>query len=128
MVATVSDASPSTSGEHGGKDYLVLLARLHAVLKPRSLLEIGTRNRASPQLAACAAIAIDPAIALRDGFLGARPVGAVLTDRHFELTDAMHRLPGEDSDPLATRARFTALPTGALATAEDIARHFWLAP
>ena len=127
MVAAVSDAFPSMSGEHGGENYLVLLARLHAVLKPRSRLEIGVRNGASPQLAACAAIAIDPAIALRDGFLGARPVGAVLTDRHFEFTDAMHRLPGEDSDPLAIRARFTAVPARALATAEYIA-DFWLAP
>ncbi len=59
---------------------------------------------------------------------GLDPASTVLTDRYFELVEAMHRLPDEDSDPAAIRDHFTPLSTRALASAEDIARHFWLAP
>ena len=255
MLEPVSNASPSPDQDHGGEHYLALLARLHDVLKPRTYLEIGTRDGSSLACATCASIAIDPAFSLRPEFLGAKPVCAlyamasdsffrdhdprailggpidlafldgmhlaefllrdfanverhcrpnsilavhdcfpldlamarrheeappdqrspgragwwtgdvwraaaiirearpalrmyyvdapptglllvtgldpastVLADRYVELAEAMHRLPGDAAGLHATRTRFTPLPTASLATAEEIARMFWLAP
>lgn len=49
---------------HQGERYIRVLRRLHAVLKPRSYLEVGIRRGVSLQLATCPTIGIDPAFRL----------------------------------------------------------------
>ena len=56
-----------------GEDYHVVLQRLHQALRPRTYLEIGSRNGLSLQLSECASIAIDPAFDLRVDVVGAKP-------------------------------------------------------
>lgn len=50
---------------HEGPDYYKLLGSLHAHLRPRTYLEIGTSDGRSLQHAACPSIAIDPAFKLK---------------------------------------------------------------
>ncbi len=57
--------APSMPDLTGGP-YLDMLARLHAVLNPRSYLEIGVETGATLALARCAAIGIDPAFRFSD--------------------------------------------------------------
>jgi hypothetical protein len=56
-----------------GEDYKVVLRRLHALLKPSSYLEIGSRDGSSLALASCASIAIDPVFNLTGSFFGSKP-------------------------------------------------------
>jgi hypothetical protein len=49
-----------------GAPYHEMLARLHAVLRPRSYLEIGVETGATLALARCAAIGIDPVFRFAD--------------------------------------------------------------
>jgi hypothetical protein len=49
-----------------GAEYHHMLARLHAVLRPRSYLEIGVETGATLALARCAAIGIDPVFRFAD--------------------------------------------------------------
>lgn len=46
--------------DHAGDDYLIVLARLHELLKPASYLEIGISRGESLKLAQCDTLAIDP--------------------------------------------------------------------
>ncbi len=55
-----------------GPDYYYILQRLHAVLKPKTYLEIGTRDGGSLAQAACEAIAIDPNFDLRMEVVGVK--------------------------------------------------------
>ncbi|MGP0070895.1 MAG: class I SAM-dependent methyltransferase [Bryobacteraceae bacterium] len=59
-VKNVPAPLPEFTGDH----YQTVLKRIHAVLKPRSYLEIGTLQGATLMLARCAAIAVDPHIRL----------------------------------------------------------------
>jgi hypothetical protein len=64
-------ALPTTIIEsHKGEQYLAVLSRLHASLKPRTYFEIGARTGSSLALAACGSIAIDPAFHLDAAFMG----------------------------------------------------------
>jgi hypothetical protein len=80
------EATPDLDGE----DYLVVLQRLHAGLKPRTYLEIGTSVGNSLRLASCAAVAIDPAFQLTQDVVGTKPLCALYqmpSDRYFAQHD-----------------------------------------
>ena len=59
---------------HPGVPYRDLLARLHAVLAPKSYLEIGVAGGGTLALARCAAIGIDPAFQMKGDPVKLRPV------------------------------------------------------
>jgi hypothetical protein len=65
LSAGLLDLAPSMP-DLTGTPYLDVLARLHAVLRPRSYLEIGVETGATLALARCAAIGIDPAFRFGD--------------------------------------------------------------
>jgi len=78
-------------GEHTGEPYERLLAAIHAHLRPRTYLEIGTRNGGSLKLANCASIAIDPAFNIRIDVLNGKPTCFLYqctSDEYFERHDA----------------------------------------
>src|SRR5688500_19173604 len=67
---TIPDV-PFSRPRHGGKGYLKLLRRLHALQRPRAYLEIGTATGRTLAIARCASIAIDPGFRLdRDVLYG----------------------------------------------------------
>lgn len=60
---TIQQTPPAdyfSRARHKGRHYRKVLARLHAVKRPRSYLEIGTATGATLAIARCASIAIDP--------------------------------------------------------------------
>ncbi len=63
-----------------GADYRTVLERLHAVLQPRTYLEIGTEHGVTLALSRCATIAVDPAFRL----------GEWDFDRAFSTKPALH--------------------------------------
>ncbi|MCX7384453.1 MAG: class I SAM-dependent methyltransferase [Alphaproteobacteria bacterium] len=69
-------ATPNDFWRHpmlDGPDYYHVLQRIHAVLAPKSYLEIGTRDGGSLRQANCAAVAIDPRFDLRMEVIGNKP-------------------------------------------------------
>ena len=56
-----------------GEDYKIVLSRLHTLLRPKSYLEIGSRDGSSLALASCPSIAIDPEFKLDPSFFGTKP-------------------------------------------------------
>jgi len=68
-------------------EYLTVLARLHALLRPKTYLEIGTRSGDSLKLAQCASVAVDPAFSISADTIGAKPschFYQTTSDRFFE--------------------------------------------
>ena len=59
--------------DHGGEDYLDVLARIHTVLKPRTYLEMGTWTGNSLKLATCKSIAVDPHFQIASDVIGGKP-------------------------------------------------------
>lgn len=60
---TILPAPPAASfsrPRHQGRNYLKVLAQLHALRRPRTYLEIGTATGRTLAIARCASIAIDP--------------------------------------------------------------------
>jgi hypothetical protein len=87
------EATPDLDGE----DYLVVLERLHAELKPQTYLEVGTSRGNSLRLAACASVAVDPAFQLTADVIGEKPVCAFYqmpSDRYFARHDPQAVLGG----------------------------------
>jgi hypothetical protein len=73
---TILPASPAGSfsrPRHQGRNYLKVLARLHALRRPRTYLEIGTATGRTLALARCASIAIDPKFRLEGDVRGGKP-------------------------------------------------------
>jgi len=58
---------------HKGRHYRKVLARLHAVKRPRSYLEVGTATGATLAIARCASIAIDPKFRIACDVQGGKP-------------------------------------------------------
>ena len=56
LIAAAAESLPDFTGEY----YLNVLDRLHHQLKPKSYIEIGTRDGGSLALARCASLAVDP--------------------------------------------------------------------
>ncbi|MFZ2106736.1 MAG: class I SAM-dependent methyltransferase [Roseiarcus sp.] len=78
-------------GEHSDEPYERLLANIHNRLRPRTYLEIGTRNGGSLKLARCASIAIDPAFNIRIDILNGKPACFLYqctSDEYFERHSA----------------------------------------
>src|SRR5688572_22864387 len=71
---TIPDA-PFSRPRHGGKGYLKLLRRLHALQRPRAYLELGTPTGRTLAIARCASIAIDPGFRLDRDVLHGKPGG-----------------------------------------------------
>ena len=71
LQRTVEDAThvPDLGGEY----YIHFIERLHAALKPKTYLEIGTSAGESLRFANCASIAIDPAFVATSGEIGVKP-------------------------------------------------------
>jgi hypothetical protein len=59
-IASAVPVAPFRRPRHAGVGYLKLLARLHALQRPRRYLEIGTAAGRTLAIARCASIAIDP--------------------------------------------------------------------
>jgi len=59
-VAAPPPANYFSRPRHQGLNYLKVLARLHALRRPRTYLEIGTARGRTLAIARCASIAIDP--------------------------------------------------------------------
>jgi hypothetical protein len=60
---TILPAPPASSfsrPRHQGRNYLKVLAQLHALRRPRTYLEVGTATGRTLAIARCASIAIDP--------------------------------------------------------------------
>jgi hypothetical protein len=77
-------SSPTRGGREihlDGEVYTHTLASLHLALKPANYFEIGTLHGQTLRLAACSAIAVDPAFQLAPDLAGGRP-----TWRLFETT------------------------------------------
>jgi hypothetical protein len=66
----IEEATPDLSGEN----YLVVLKRLHAELKPRTYLEVGTSRGESLRFVTCATVSVDPAYQLTEHAVGQKPV------------------------------------------------------
>ncbi len=80
------EATPDLDGE----DYLVVLQRLHAELKPQTYLEVGTWGGNSLRFVTCAAVAVDPAFKLAGDVIGQKPICALYqmpSDRYFARHD-----------------------------------------
>jgi hypothetical protein len=85
-VAIPNDIRPDLKGEH----YLTLLGRIHSTLKPRTYLEIGTRDGASLKLSKAKSIAIDPSFVLSGDVVGEKSLCALYkttSDQFFQQTD-----------------------------------------
>ena len=68
-------------------DYLSVLTRLHAMLRPETYLEIGSRTGDSLRLASCASVAVDPEFSISEDVVGAKPschFFQMTSDRFFE--------------------------------------------
>ena len=81
------DMKPHFEIDIAATPYLTVLARLHALLKPETYLEIGTRTGDSLKLANCASIAVDPAFAISTDIIGKKPschFYQITSDRFFE--------------------------------------------
>ena len=78
------DVCPDLTGE----SYLDLLQRFHSVLRPKTYLEIGSREGASLALADCDSIAVDPEFSLRPDFLGKKSACLLYRMTSDEFFDA----------------------------------------
>ena len=86
--------------DHEGDLYWAVLERLHAVLQPKTYLEIGTAHGASLTLAKCASLAIDPYFQLNCDAVGRKPaciLFQVSSDAFFAEHDPT-LLPGSKID------------------------------
>jgi hypothetical protein len=82
-------------GAHSGEPYEHVLVNIHAHLRPRTYLEIGTRNGGSLKLAKCASIAIDPAFDMRIDIMNGKPACFLYqctSDAYFERHSARETL------------------------------------
>lgn len=101
MTDGLRAAETSETGFHidmAAADYLTVLRRLHAVLRPRTYLEIGTRTGDSLRLSSCASVAIDPFFAISADIIGTKPVCHLYqttSDRFFRDTDVEAVLGGK---------------------------------
>lgn len=57
-----------------GNEYGEVLRALHAVLRPRSYLEVGTLNGRTLAMAQCASVAVDPAFQINTEIVGKKPL------------------------------------------------------
>ena len=74
MILPLPAASPATSiADWGGLPYNEFLAKMHAILRPETYLEIGTNTGTSLALASYKSIAIDPSFKLTQDVVGAKP-------------------------------------------------------
>lgn len=84
----------------GGPDYLEVLKNVHANLRPRTYLEIGTWQGASLRLAQCASLAIDTDFQLEAGVIGSKPLCVLqqtTSDSFFARSDPVKFL-GQEVD------------------------------
>jgi len=73
---TVQATSPEASfsrPRHQGRNYLKVLARLHALRRPRTYLEIGTATGRTLAIARCTSIAIDPKFRIEGDVRSGKP-------------------------------------------------------
>ncbi|HET6160984.1 MAG TPA: class I SAM-dependent methyltransferase [Dongiaceae bacterium] len=62
-----------TRARHQGRNYVKVLAQLHALKRPRNYLEIGTATGKTLALARCASVAIDPRFQLARDVRSGKP-------------------------------------------------------
>ena len=73
---TILPAPPAASfsrPRHQGRNYLKVLAQLHALRRPRTYLEIGTATGRTLAIARCASIAIDPKFRIEGDVRSGKP-------------------------------------------------------
>lgn len=91
------DQRPPFEIDLAAAPYLTVLARMHALLRPETYLEIGTRTGDSLKLAKCASIAVDPTFAISSDVIGTKPschFYQMTSDRFFEKFRAVELLGG----------------------------------
>src|SRR3712207_5336295 len=56
-----------------GEIYTTLLKAIHAHLRPKTYLEVGTESGVTLSIAQCASLAVDPAFQVRRDIIGRKP-------------------------------------------------------
>lgn len=59
-ILTAPSAGHFSRARHQGRNYLKVMAQLHALIRPQTYLEVGTATGRTLAIARCASIAIDP--------------------------------------------------------------------